>query len=135
MDADAVNRCSHQVIASAMTVHSTLGPGLLESTYGACLAVELRSRGLGVDTQLALPVIYRGRHIELGYRLDMVVEGAVVVEVKAVTKLLPVHSAQLMSYLRLSGYGVGLLVNFHVPHLRDGIRRLVNCFGESARAT
>ena len=117
---------SGQVVDSAMTVHSALGPGLLESAYVACLAHELRLRGLHVREQVPLPVIYRGVQIELGYRLDILVDGDLIVEVKAVAKLLPVHHAQLLSYLRLSGRRVGLLINFHVRRLKDGISRIVN---------
>jgi GxxExxY protein len=114
------------VVDAAIVVHSALGPGLLESAYEACLAHELRARGLRVVTQLPLPVTYRGAQIELGYRLDVLVDDAVLVEVKAAAKLLPIHEAQLLSYLRLGGYRLGLLINFHVPRLKDGIRRLVN---------
>ena len=109
-----------------MRVHSALGPGLLEGAYEACLAHELRKRGLGVAVQVPLPVWYDGVKIELGYRLDMLVEDAVIVELKAVSKLAPLHEAQLLSYLRLSAHQVGLLINFHMPHLRDGIKRIVN---------
>ena len=126
MDLDADVVLSGQVVDSAMTVHSTLGPGLLESAYMACLAHELHLRGLQVKTQVPLPVIYRGVRIDLGYRLDLVVDDALIVEVKAVSKVLPVHHAQLLSYLRLSSHRVGLLVNFHVRRLKDGITRLVN---------
>ena len=115
-----------QVIDAAMKVHSTLGPGLLESAYSACLAHELRARGVTALVEVPLPVQYCGLRIELAYRLDLVVDGRVVVEVKAVSQLMPVHEAQLLSYLRMGGYPVGLLINFHVPRLRDGIRRLVN---------
>jgi GxxExxY protein len=114
-----------QVVDAAMTVHSALGPGLLESAYEACLAYELRARGLRVLAQVPLPVVYRAVRIEVGYRLDLLVDGAVVVELKTVAKLLPIHEAQLLSYLRLSGIRVGLLINFHVPRLRDGIKRMV----------
>jgi GxxExxY protein len=114
------------VVDAAIKVHSALGPGLLESAYKACLAHELRKRGLRVVSELALPIVYDGVTIDVGYRIDLEVEEAVVVEVKAVSKVLPIHEAQLLSYLRLSGHRVGLLINFYVPHLKDGIRRLVN---------
>jgi len=117
---------SGQVIDAAIAVHSALGPGLLESAYVACLAYELRERGLNVLTQVPLPVVYRGIRMELGYRMDVLVEDTLVVEVKAVTKVAAVHQAQLLSYLRLSGHRVGLLINFHVPRLKDGIRRMLN---------
>ena len=117
---------SGQVVDAAILVHSALGPGRLERAYEACLAHELRARGLGVRTQVAMPVIYRGVRIAVGYRLDLLVEHTVVVEVKTVSKLLPVHEAQLLSYLRLGGFHVGLLLNFHSAHMRDGIKRMVN---------
>ena len=118
--------CSGHVVDAAIAVHSALGPGLLESAYQACLAYELRSRGLYVLQQVPLPVIYRGVRIAVGYRIDLLVCNTVVVEVKAVAKLMPIHDAQLLSHLRLSGHRVGLLINFHVPRLRDGIRRMLN---------
>jgi len=108
-----------------MKVHSQLGPGLLESAYEACLAHELRKQGLEAARQ-ALPVVYDGERIELGYRIDLMVEGLVVVEIKCVDVLNPVHLAQLLSYIRLSERNVGLLINFHVAHLRDGIKRMVD---------
>jgi len=109
-----------------MKVHSVLGPGLLESAYQACLARELRNRAVMVASQVALPVVYEGERLELGYRIDLVVENSVVVEVKCVEAIHLVHEAQLLSYMRLSGIGVGLLINFHVARLRDGIRRMVD---------
>jgi GxxExxY protein len=114
------------IISSAMQVHSALGPGLLESAYEACLCYELRQRGHNVASQVPLPVIYGGVHIDAGYRLDIVVDDTVIVELKAIEKLLPIHHAQLLSYLKLSGLGVGLIINFHELHLCDGIRRLMN---------
>jgi GxxExxY protein len=123
-----VNYCSGQVVDAAMKVHSALGPGLLESAYHACLAHELRKRGLTVQVQPPVPIIYDGVRIELGYRMDLVVENSVVVELKAVAKLLPIHEAQLLSHLKLSGHRVGILINFHVQHLKDGIKRMVNNF-------
>ena len=126
MDPAQINRHSRQIISAALAVHSELGTGVLEAVYEECLAYEIESRGLHVDTQLALPVVYRGRRIELGYRLDMLVENEIVVEVKAVARLLPVHKFQVLSYLRLGSHRLGLLINFHEPHLRDGIVRLVN---------
>lgn len=109
-----------------MKVHSILGPGLLESAYQACLAHELRNRGFEVAVQVPLPVVYEGRKLEVGYRIDLVVEGRVVVEVKSVEALHPIFQAQLLSYMRLSGLRVGLLINFNVLHLRDGIKRMVD---------
>jgi GxxExxY protein len=121
-----VNRVTGRIISGAIQVHSLLGPGLLESAYQACLQHELTKRGLSVAGQVGLPVIYDGEKIELGYRIDLIVENTVIVEVKCVEAIHPVHQAQLLSYMRLSGIGVGLLINFHVLHLRDGIKRMVD---------
>lgn len=121
-----VNQVSGQIINAAMKVHSSLGPGLLESAYEACLLHELRQSGLKAQTQVSLPVSYDGVKIDVGYRIDLLVEDAVIVELKAVEALMPIHSAQLLSYLKLSDKKVGLLINFNVLHLKDGIRRMVN---------
>jgi GxxExxY protein len=115
-----------QIVDAALGVHSALGPGLLENAYRACLAYELRKRGFKVLTEVELPVIYDGIRIDVGYRVDLIVERVVVVEVKAVSKLAPIHEAQLLSYLKLGGYRVGLLINFHSARLKDGIRRMMN---------
>lgn len=122
----SINDVSGEVVDAAIKVHSALGPGLLESAYHACLAYELRSRGLKVHTQVELPVTYREIKIDLGYRLDLLVEGRLVVELKTVTKMLRVHEAQLLSYLKLGGFRAGLLINFHTARLKDGIKRMVN---------
>jgi GxxExxY protein len=121
-----VNQVSGAIVSAAMHVHSVLGPGLLESAYQGCLAHELRKRGFEVATQVGLPVVFDGERIELGYRIDLVVENLVIVEIKSVDTIHPVHQAQLLSYMRLSGIGVGLLINFYVTHLRDGIKRMVD---------
>ena len=121
-----INHITRQIIAAAMKVHSALGPGLLESAYHACLLHELRKQGLAVASQVGLPVVYDGEKIDLGYRIDLIVNDLVIVEVKCVDAINPVHQAQILSYMRLSGRQVGLLINFHVVHLRDGIRRLVD---------
>lgn len=121
-----INQVSGTVVDAAMKVHSALGPGLLESTYEACLVHELRKRGLKVATQVSLPVAYDGVRIDVGYRIDLLVADAVVVELKAIDALLPIHQAQLLSYLKLSGNKLGLLINFNVLHLKNGIRRMVN---------
>jgi GxxExxY protein len=121
-----VNEVSGSVVDAAMKVHTALGPGLLESAYEACLLHELRKRGQKVLSQVALPVVYDGVKIDVGYRIDLLVEDVVIVELKAVEKLLPIHDAQLLSYLKLGGYRVGLLINFNVLHLKDGIKRKVN---------
>lgn len=114
------------VVGAAIALHRELGPGLLEHVYEACLAHELRQQGLAVRTQVPMPILYRGIRIELAYRVDLLVEGSLLVELKTVNKLTPVHEAQLRSYLKLSGHTVGLLINFNVHLLRDGIRRVVN---------
>ena len=121
-----VNDLTERIIGSAIKVHSALGPGLLESTYEICLIHELRKGGLNVESQLALPVVYDGVRLDAGYRIDLLVENSVIVELKAVERILPIHEAQLISYLKLSDKKVGLLINFNVKLLRDGIRRLVN---------
>lgn len=120
------NQITGQIIDASMKVHSALGPGLLESAYQVCLAHELRKRGLKIDTQLELPVEYDGMHLEVGYRIDLLVEGAVVVELKAVNAIQPIHEAQLLSYLKLSKKKIGLLINFHVVRLKDGVKRMAN---------
>ena len=116
---------SEQIIGAAIEVHRHLGPGLLESAYRRCLVHELGLRGLSVRTEVSLGIDYKGIRLASGYRLDIVVENKVVVEVKAVDALAPIHQAQLLTYLRLGGYQLGLLVNFNVPVLREGIKRLV----------
>lgn len=121
-----VNQITGAIVNSAMKVHSVLGPGLLESAYQACLAHELRNRGLDVATEVALPVVYEGHKLEVGYRIDLVVESRVVVEVKSVDALHPIYQAQLLSYMRLSKIPIGLLINFNVLHLLDGIKRMVD---------
>jgi GxxExxY protein len=121
-----INDITGAVIAAAMKVHSALGPGLLENAYKVCVAHELRKRGLQVRTEVELPVTYDGVRVDLGYRIDMLVEDMVVVELKCVESFTSVHEAQLLSYLKLSNKNVGLLINFHVAHLRDGIKRLVH---------
>ena len=127
MDKTALDRISGDVVDAAMRVHSSLGPGLLEGAYEACLAYELRRRGRVVECQAAQSIRYDDVVLlENCYRIDLLVDDAVVVELKTVERLLPVHEAQLLSYLVLSGRRVGLLLNFRVTHMRDGVRRLVN---------
>ena len=121
-----INHITSQILAAAMKVHTLLGPGLLESAYHACLLHELRNRDFTVASQVGLPVVYDGEKIDLGYRIDLIVNDLVIVEVKCVEAINPVHQAQLLSYMRLSGRQVGLLINFHVMHLRDGIKRMVD---------
>jgi GxxExxY protein len=117
---------TERIIGAAISVHSALGPGLLESTYQACLEHEFLIDGLHFESQVPLPVIYRDIRLNVSYRLDFVVEDVVIVEIKAVEKILPVHLAQSLSYLKLKPCRVGLLINFNVVHLRSGIRRVVN---------
>ena len=112
-----------------MQVHTELGPGLLESTYSACLQYELGQVGIRSGSQVGLPVVYHGVKLELGYRMDLVVAELVIVEIKSVDAVSPVHQAQLLSYLKLSGKSIGLLINFNVVHLKDGIKRFVNGTG------
>ena len=125
-----LNKITEAIIGAAIAVHKELGPGLLESAYEACLAYELAERKLKVERQKGLPVTYHGVQLDCGYRIDLLVEGLVVVELKAVERLEPIHQAQMLSYLRLSGCKVGLLINFNVKVLKNGIRRLVHEFQE-----
>ncbi len=121
-----INQITGTIIDSAMKVHSTFGPGLLESAYKACLIYELRKRGVRVDVEVGLPLIYDGVKLkDVGYRLDLLVEYKVVIELKAVEVMAPIFEAKLLHYLKLSGNKVGLLINFKVLHLRDGIQRMV----------
>ena len=115
---------TEQIIGAAIEVHRALGPGLLESAYEECLCIELGLRDIRFKCQVELPVHYKEHRADAGYRLDLVIEDAVIVEIKAVERLLPVHEAQLLTYLRLSGIATGLLLNFNVPVLKDGIRRM-----------
>jgi GxxExxY protein len=117
---------TNRIIGAAIKVHTTLGPGLLESTYHACLEYECCLAGLQFEHQVRLPIVYGDTQLEGGYRIDFLVENCVVVELKAVEKILPLHVAQLLTYLRLTTRNVGLLISFNVVHLRDGIRRVVN---------
>jgi GxxExxY protein len=120
---------SHAIITSAMRVHSELGPGLLESAYLACLQHELQQAGFRSANQVGLPVVYRGVKLELGYRMDLLVEDLVIVEIKSVDAISPVHQAQVISYLKLSGKSIALLINFNVVHPKEGIKRFVNGTG------
>ena len=123
---ERLNRITQEIIGAAIEVHRALGPGLLESAYETCLAYELSERGLHAERQKPLPVVYREITLDAGYRLDLLIEGDVVVEIKAVDRLQRIHDAQLLSYLKLSGLRVGLLINFNVRVLKHGIRRLIN---------
>ena len=121
---DEVDKLTSEIIGAAIEVHRFLGPGLLESAYEACLSYELRLRNLKLEHQKPLPIVYKNVMLECGYRLDLLVEDQVIVEIKSVQELDPVHEAQLLSYLKLRGGGRGLLINFNVKLLKDGIRRL-----------
>jgi GxxExxY protein len=117
---------TERVIGAAIEVHRHLGPGLLESTYEACLTHELVQAGLVVQRQKPLPVLYKGLRLDIGYRLDLVVDDRLIIELKSVERLDRVHFAQMLSYLKLSGYGLGLVINFNVAQLKQGIRRIAN---------
>ena len=121
----AVGELPEVLIGAAIEVHRVLGPGLLESTYEECLCFELRALGLSFERQRALPVIYKSVRLDCSYFMDVVVDGRVLLELKSVAALLPIHEAQLLTYLRLSGLDIGLLVNFNTPKLSHGLRRLV----------
>ena len=120
-----INQITEAIIGAAIEVHRNMGPGLLESAYQACLAHEISIRGLSFKQELSLPLDYKGVSLDCGYRLDFLVEKAVVVELKAVDELLPVHKAQLLTYLKLTRCKVGLLINFNVPVLTNGVKRMV----------
>ena len=122
---DQLNQLSSKIIGAAIEVHRQLGPGLLEASYEACLVYELECAGLFVERQKPLPLVYKDLKLEHGYRIDALVERAVVIEIKAVEHLAPVHEAQVLTYLKLSGLHLGLLINFNVPLLKDGVKRFV----------
>jgi GxxExxY protein len=121
-----INEISGKILGAAIEVHKVLGPGLLESAYEECLCHELASRGIEFERQKGLPVIYKNVKLDCGYRIDLLVENAVVLELKAVEDILPIHAAQLLTYLKLGNWKIGLLINFNVPILRQGIKRIVN---------
>ena len=120
-----INTITHEILDSAYKVHSALGPGLLESAYQACLAYELKKKGLKIEVEKALPLIYEEVHLETGYRIDILVENKVVIELKTVEAFTDVHTAQVLTYLKLSKSKVGLLLNFHTKSLKNGIKRLI----------
>ena len=121
-----LNLITEKIIGCAIEVHRSLGPGLLESAYEECLCYELAQAGLSFERQVKLPVIYKDVNLDCGYRMDVVVEKLIVVEIKAVERIIPVHEAQLLSYLKLANRPLGLLLNFHVPVLKYGIKRIRN---------
>ena len=130
------NDVTRQIIDAAIKVHTALGPGLLESAYEVCLTHELRQRGMKVQTQVVLPIQYNGLNLDAGYRIDLLVEDIVIVEFKAVEEMLPLYDAQILSYLRLRQLQVGLLINFNVVKLKEGLRRIVNNYsGPSPRSS
>ncbi|MEW5945484.1 MAG: GxxExxY protein [bacterium] len=117
---------SYQIVGAAIEVHKTLGPGLLESAYEVCLCRELELKKLRFEKQVPLPVEYKGLSLDCGYRMDIVVEDLVIIELKTVDKIIPIHDAQLLTYLKLSGKKLGMILNFNVPIMKDGIKRIVN---------
>ena len=125
-----INQLTGKVIGAAIEVHKALGPGLLESTYEECLCHELQLRQIAYERQKPLPIEYKGVRLDCGYRLDLLVQGKIILELKACEKIDPIHEAQLLTYLKLTGLNVGLLLNFNVPVMRDGIVRIVNEFEE-----
>jgi len=131
---DKLDQITGRIIGAAIEVHKTLAPGLLESAYEACLAYELHQLGYKVEQQKPLPVIYKEVKLDCGYRLDLAVEDVVIVEIKAIEQLAPIHDAQVISYLRLADNRVGLVINFHVTLLKYGVKRIVNNFPDSAHS-
>ena len=125
-DPFSTNRITSTIIGAAIRVHRATGPGLLESVYLPCLAFELRESSLSVSLQYPIPLVYRGIHVDAGYRADMLVDDTVIVELKSVESLAPIHTAQMLTYLKLSRKPVGLLINFNVPVLKDGVKRVLN---------
>jgi GxxExxY protein len=121
-----INHLSSKIIGAAIEVHKVLGPGLLESAYEKCLCHELKLRGLSFDNQKPLPLVFKGEEIDCGYRLDIIVGNAIILELKACEKIEPIHKAQLLTYLKISGLTLGLILNFNVPIMRRGIVRIVN---------
>ena len=124
-NADDINRLTGEIIGAAIEVHKTLGPGLLESAYEECLCEELRLRKVPFEKQRDLPVKYKGIALDCGYRLDVIVDNKVIIELKACDEIMPIHEAQILTYLKLTGIKIGLLINFNVPVLREGIKRFI----------
>ena len=125
-ESQKINRITEKIIGCAIEIHRNLGPGLLESAYEECLCYELSQANLKFERQVSLPVVYKGVKLDCGYRMDLVVENLVIVELKAIERILPVNEAQLLSYLKLYNKKVGLLINFHIPMLKSGLKRIVN---------
>ena len=129
-----INKLSSKIIGAAIEVHKTLGPGLLESAYEECLSHELKLGGVSFERQKSIPISYKGKTLDCGYRLDIVVEGTIILELKSCEKIEPIHKAQVLTYLKLTNLNLGLLLNFNVPYMRDGILRVVNNLRETNRA-
>jgi GxxExxY protein len=123
---EELNEMSYRIIGAAYRVHRKLGPGLLESTYEVCLVYELNQCGFYVENQVSLPVIYNSIRLDAGYRIDILIEKQIILELKSVDMILPVHGAQLLTYMKLSGIKLGLLINFNVQNLQEGIKRMIN---------
>jgi len=132
-DPDDCNQLTHDIIGGVIEVHRRFGPGLLESTYSTCLRIELEARGHTVSVRVPVALEYRGVRIDAAYWIDMLVDDRVILELKAVEALAPVHTAQMLTYLRLTGRVIGLLINFNVPIVKDGIKRIVNRAGQAGR--
>ncbi len=121
-----LNEITGKIVNAAFAVHSTLGPGLMEQVYKACLKLELEERALRVQSEVLIPVLYKGLRLDLGFRVDLIVESEIIVELKAVESIAPIHKAQLLTYLKLTNKKLGLLINFNTPLIKDGIHRLIN---------
>jgi len=130
-DPYGTNDITHDIIGGAIQIHRTIGPGLLESAYAACLALELSERGHAIERKKPVPLVYKSVRLDVAYYLDILVDGRVIVELKCVDALAPVHEAQMLTYLRLTECPVGLLINFNVPVLKDGLQRVVNSMAKS----
>jgi GxxExxY protein len=130
MEKTRLDQLSSKVIGAAIEVHKTIGPGLLESAYEECLCHEMGLRGIKYERQKPLPVVYKGKKLDCGYRLDIVVEEKIIVEMKSCERVEPIHKAQLLTYLKLSGLSLGLLLNFNVPVMKDGVIRMVSKLSE-----
>jgi GxxExxY protein len=134
-DDQRLNEITHEILGAAIEVHRTLGPGLLESIYSACLQYEMAQRGLRFVVQRAIPVTYKGVRIDIHYRVDLIVDDTVIVEIKCADAIAPVHKAQLITYLRLTKLPVGLVINFNVPRLMDGVKRVLNTSQKAAASS
>ena len=134
-ETQSFKQLTEKVIGACIEIHKQLGPGLLESAYEECLCYELSQLGIGFERQKPLPVRYKNVNLDCGYRLDLIVEGRIIIELKTVEQLLPIHEAQMLTYLKLSALSLGLLINFNVPVLKNGIKRIANNFVDSSSAS